>query len=97
MKVHQMLCPECGEPARGTVEPLSVVAEFAGEPQTGDDVEYSGSTEVWWDEQRTVHEEVNLADGPAKLPLVCCHNGHAWPTTIDWESCPARPAEESEA
>lgn len=83
MKLNIPFCPECGEPARGTVERLSGVATFDCEP-TGRDqhVEYSSSTEIWWDEQKTVHQQV----GSDNLPLVCCSGGHSWPTAIEWTS-----------
>jgi hypothetical protein len=84
MKLHKPTCPECGEPARGTVERLCGCAEFAGEPGPDTPVEYSGWTEIWWDEQRTVHQKKGAPEGPDNLPLVCCPNGHSWPTAIDW-------------
>ena len=83
MKIHQPQCPECGEPARGTLERLCGCAEFAGEPGPDTPVEYSGWTEIWWDEQRSVHEK-DAPEGPDNLPLVCCENGHSWPTPMDW-------------
>ena len=84
MKLHTPLCPECSEPAHGTVERLSGYAAFAGVPGTDSQVDYSGWTEIWWDEQRTVHQNDDAAEGPDNLPLVCCSNGHSWPTAIDW-------------
>ena len=82
MRLSDPLCPECGEPACGTVERLSGYAEFLGVPGTDDEIEYSGWTEIWWDEQRTVQQNENAPPGPDNLPLVCCANGHVWATGI---------------
>lgn len=56
--------------ARGTVETISGVAEF----DALDDrlVTYSGYTDVWWGEQRTVTD-----DGGNARPV--CTNGHDRP------------------
>jgi hypothetical protein len=83
MKIHQPQCPECGELAIGTVERLSGRAEFTPLRSDGT-TEYSGWTEVWWDEQRTAHQDDTQPESPTNLPLVCCDNGHSWPTAIDW-------------
>jgi hypothetical protein len=53
MKLHTPMCPECGEPANGTLEHLTGRADFNGEPGPDVDVDYGGWTEIWWDEQRT--------------------------------------------
>ena len=84
MELHTPLCPECGEPAHGTVERLSGYAAFADVPGPDVQVDYSGWTEIWWDEQRTVHQNDDAVKGSDNLPLVCCSNGHSWPTAIDW-------------
>ena len=34
--------------------------------------------------QRTVLEHEDKPEGPENRPLVCCPNGHTWPTVIDW-------------
>lgn len=83
MKIHLPHCPECGDLAIGTVERLSGRAEVI---PLGDDgtTEYSGWTEVWWDEQRTAHQNEDSPESPDNLPLVCCEHGHEWPTRIDW-------------
>ena len=83
MKLHKPLCPECGEPAHGTVERLSGYAQFTPLKEDGS-TEYSGWTEIWWDEQRTVHQKEDGPEGPDNLPLVVCPNGHDWPTAINW-------------
>ena len=84
MKLHTPSCPECGEPANGTLEHLTGRADFNIEPGLGIDVDYGGWTEIWWDEQRTVLEHEDKPEGPENRPLVCCPNGHTWPTVIDW-------------
>jgi hypothetical protein len=83
MKLHKPICPECGEPANGTVERLSGRADFSP-PGADGTTEYTGWTEIWWDEQRTAHQKDRAPEGPNNLPLVCCPNGHEWPTAIDW-------------
>ena len=65
-------CPECGERPRGTIEELKGVAEFKDDP----DLEYSGHTEIWWDEQRSVR----TPDG--KVILICSECGHEWPSEM---------------
>ena len=84
MKLKLPLCPQCGAGARGTVERLSGVAEFDCEPGTDIDVQYSGRTNVWWDEQRTAYQNNDAEESADNLPLVCCAEGHEWPTAIDW-------------
>ena len=84
MKLHTPNCPECNAPAQGTVERLTGYAQFTGEPGPDTAVEYSGWTEIWWDEQRTVRQNEDAPAGPDNLPLVCCPSSHTWPTAIDW-------------
>ena len=62
MKLENPNCPECGEPAHGTLERLCGYAEFVGVPGPDAPVEYSGWTEIWWDEQRTVHQNDGATD-----------------------------------
>lgn len=84
MKLHTPMCPDCGEPAHGTLERLTGYAQFDGVPTTDNDVNWGGWTEIWWDEQRTGLQDDQQPEGPGNLPLVCCPNGHTWPTLIDW-------------
>lgn len=70
MKFHPMHCPQCGEPARGTLDSIPGVAEFT-EPAASGEVEYCGSTDVWWDEQKTER------DVQGHFHLIC-HEGHDW-------------------
>lgn len=83
MRIHQPICPQCGEPAAGTVERINGRADFI-DIQPDGTTDYSGNTEIWWDEQRTVSQNENAPEGPDNLPLVVCCNGHDWPTPIDW-------------
>lgn len=67
-------CPECGELARGTIETVNGVAEFVIEEDGT--VDYSGRTDIWWDEQMTVMFEGRC--------MLICRSGHEW-------SIPPRP------
>lgn len=70
MKFAITNCPECNEPARGSVEALSGVAVFT-DPAPDGSVDYEGDTQIWWDEQKTVR------DRQGRVQLIC-HNGHDW-------------------
>ncbi len=67
-------CPECGEPAEGSVDTVPGVALFTEAREDGH-VEYSGTTEVCWDGQtsdwRTEHGM-----------LVQCAAAHEWYTRV---------------
>ena len=67
--LEPLFCPECGEMARGSLETVAGVAEFELAPDGA--VRYTGYTDVWWDEQRTV------ADEGGNVRLVC-PQGHDW-------------------
>lgn len=82
MVLKDPFCPECGEPANGTLERLSGRADFDKVPGHGVDVEFGGWTEVCWDDQRTLLEREGEPEGPDNRPLACCANGHTWPTEI---------------
>ena len=70
MKFETPRCPECGEELRGTIESVKGVAELSRQDD-GETFEYSGSTDVWWDEQRPVRDHAGRAN-------LICHNGHDW-------------------
>lgn len=72
MKLSEPTCPECGEPAIGTVDRIPGIAMFHYVP--GGYVEWTGDTHIDWDGQQT--EEI---DG---LSVVKCVNGHEWTTEI---------------
>jgi hypothetical protein len=76
MKITPSKCPECGEPVRGTIERLMGCAQvFEKEDGT---FEYDGWTDIWWDEQKTVHAK----DGRTR---VTCANGHDWLAAVEDE------------
>jgi len=66
-------CPECGEPARGTLEEVQAVALVIPDPQTGKPV-YAGETDVDWDSQQTVQGEGE--------PVWVCAGGHDWTADV---------------
>ncbi len=69
MKLRTPKCPECGLPAKGTLENLLGIARLSDIEPDGA-CEYAGDTEIIWDTQRT------LGEGD-KMMLVC-HEGHNW-------------------
>ena len=77
MRLEPFDCPQCGEVAKGTLETLSGVAllfkaiDNNGNP-TGE-VEYDGYTEIFWNDQQTVHRNGN--------PVLICSSGHTWEAT----------------
>ena len=66
-------CPECGEPARGTLEEVQGVALVMPDPETGKPV-CAGGTDVAWDSQQTVQGE--------SKPVCVCAGGHDWPADV---------------
>lgn len=70
MKFETLNCPECGEPAAGSVERISGRANFT-EPDVDGDIAHAGDTEVWWDEQKTVINK------KGEWNLIC-YQGHEW-------------------
>ncbi len=79
MKFDSLHCPECGEPARGTIDVIHGCALFA-EPDENERVDYAGETDVWWEEQTTI------AIGN-RLRLICPHAHEWWGALIE----PAEP------
>jgi hypothetical protein len=77
MKFDKPKCPQCGAPPRGTIDRLQGCAEL-NEPDENGEFEYSGSTEVWWDEQRSI------IDMKGRVALIC-HEGHEWFSRKDGE------------
>lgn len=68
MKWEQMNCPECGEPVHATHEKLEGQAILVADGEGG--YSYEGTTEVFWDDQRTIQE--NGED------CLLCPEGHEW-------------------
>ena len=67
------MCPECGEPARGTLEEVQAVALVYPDAETGKPV-YAGETAVDWDSQQTVQREGQ--------PVWVCSCGHEWTADV---------------
>jgi hypothetical protein len=69
LKIEIPNCPQCGLAARGTVEKLTACAEF----EYADDgtIEYSGFTDPFWNEQKSVY------DKSGRIELVC-DDLHFW-------------------
>ena len=66
-------CPTCGSDPRGTLETVTGIALI--QRQGNQHFEYSGETDMLWDEQHTV----KTSDG--RVTLLCPH-GHAWQTRM---------------
>lgn len=63
-------CPKCGKPPEGTVDTLHGLARLT-EPDEDGSFEYSGTTDVWWDEQRTIRDKKGRV-------LLMCEDTHEW-------------------
>lgn len=70
MRFTPWKCPECGQPAKGTVETIPGLAllTFDDDGQT----EYAGETEIDWNNQASEQDEYGRY-------LLECHAGHKWP------------------
>ena len=62
-------CPQCGQDAHATLETLQGKALL--QRGDGDELEYEGTTEIFWDTQETVRNEV-------EEDCLMCANGHEW-------------------
>jgi hypothetical protein len=62
-------CPECGEPAAGTVETVPGLALLVFDDDG--QAEYEGETKIDWNGQQTRRDE------SGKVTLECRH-GHRW-------------------
>lgn len=72
MRFTPWKCPECGQPAKGTLETVPGLALL-----TFDDdgkAEYDGETKIDWDGQESQQDECGRS-------LLECHAGHQWPAT----------------
>ena len=63
-------CPKCGKPPEGTIDRLMGCAVL-DEPNEDGSFDYSGTTEVWWDEQKTVRDKRGRV-------LLICPDAHEW-------------------
>jgi hypothetical protein len=70
MRFKPWKCPECGQPAKGTVDTIPGLALLAFDGEGN--AEYDGETKVDWDNQTTRHDE-------AGHDLLECPAGHQWP------------------
>lgn len=77
MKFATMTCPECGEPAAGSLETIQGRAEFT-EPDENGHVDYAGETEMFWDTQEMM---IKTTEGKEYVALLC-HNGHDWQSEV---------------
>ncbi len=75
MNLETPHCPQCGELAKGTVEQMKGCANLLRHHDGS--FEYSGSTEIWWDEQRTVTDKKDRV-------LLICDNGHDWYSVVSY-------------
>jgi len=74
MKFATPRCPTCQQLAAGTLESISGRADLNVEEDGSAD--YSGHTEVFWDEQKTVMDD----DGRVTL---ACPDGHEWQSSLE--------------
>ena len=74
MRFDPWKCPECDQPATGTVEVIHGVALLLFDDEG--DANYAGETKVDWNSQ------VSLLDASGRLTLGC-PNGHQWQATDD--------------
>jgi hypothetical protein len=77
MQFKVLKCPVCNEIAKGTIETLKGCAQF-DPPDDEGKVNYSGYTEVFWDEQKTVTNLIAYAQ-------LVCPAGHDWFSPVEWE------------
>jgi hypothetical protein len=54
MRFKPWKCPECGQPAKGTLETISGLALMTFDAEGN--AEYDGETKVDWDNQVTQHD-----------------------------------------
>lgn len=75
MKYDPIICDQCGETARGTLEKVWARADFGHVDRETGEFEYDGDTEVFWDSQETEKH-------PEGGDMLTCPNGHEWPATF---------------
>jgi hypothetical protein len=80
MQLNPRKCPECGQPAAGTVEVTRGLALIVFDDDGNAD--YEGETKIDWDSQ------TSLVDARGRVTLECS-NGHQWQATSanvpDWK------------
>ncbi len=75
-------CPNCGEPAKGTVETFFGLALLIFDDDGH--AEYAGQTEIDWNNQTTLKDDAGRA-------LLECHTGHRWPALCENQTFPKEP------
>ena len=74
MRFNPWKCPECSQPAAGTVEIIHGLALLLFDERG--DADYAGETKVSWDSQ------TSLLDARGRITLKC-RNGHQWQAIAD--------------
>ncbi|MGH7971420.1 MAG: hypothetical protein ACREIC_22095 [Limisphaerales bacterium] len=74
MKIKTPKCPECGLPAKGTLDSVLAIARFSAIGPDGS-CEYEGGTEILWNTQETLQDL-------GQLRLIC-PNGHDWASPVE--------------
>ena len=70
MRFTPWKCPECDQPAQGTVDIIPGLALLAFD--SNGNADYDGETKVDWNNQATQHDE-------SGRDLLECPAGHRWP------------------
>ena len=69
MRFTPWKCPDCGQPAEGTVETVPGLALLVFDDSG--QAEYEGETKIEWDGQATCRDESGNT-------ILECPNGHQW-------------------
>ena len=81
MRLDPWKCPECDQPAKGTLETIPGIALLLFDEYG--DAEYLGETDVCWDGQTAVRDQ------EGRVTLICA-DGHEWLASMD-ETCLETP------
>jgi len=74
MRLDPWKCPECDQPAKGTLETIPGIALLLFDEDGN--AEYFGQTDVCWDGQTTVRDDRD------RVRLICA-DGHEWLASIN--------------
>lgn len=77
MMIKTPKCPECGLPAKGTLENLLGIAELT-EIKPDGSCDYAGDTHIIWDTQRTLVQGDQI--------MLVCDEGHEWASEMQEET-----------
>jgi len=72
MLFKTLACPDCGQPARGSLQALTGVSEFSDPDEVTGEVEFSGTTDLNWDEMKTIRQDGGV--------VLVCRCGCTWPS-----------------